>query len=115
MNLAVVDMGSNSLHLQVVNPAGETLHVARASVRLGDLDQGRLRAGPMDAAAQALAGFQRLSREHGAELRVISATAAVRDCSNPQDLAQRLSPLNLDLEVLSGDDEGKLILSLIHI
>jgi exopolyphosphatase/guanosine-5'-triphosphate,3'-diphosphate pyrophosphatase len=109
MNLAVVDMGSNSLHLQVVNPAGETLHVARASVRLGDLDQGRLRAGPMDAAAQALAGFQRLSREHGAELRVISATAAVRDCSNPQDLAQRLSPLNLDLEVLSGDDEGKLI------
>jgi exopolyphosphatase/guanosine-5'-triphosphate,3'-diphosphate pyrophosphatase len=109
MNLAVVDMGSNSLHLQVVNPAGQTLHLARAGVRLGDLDQGRLRVQAMDAAALALSDFQEQSRAHGAELRQISATAALRDCSNPGDLAQRLGTLNLDLEVLSGADEAKLI------
>ena len=34
MNLAVVDMGSNSLHLQVVNPAGETLHVALSLIHI---------------------------------------------------------------------------------
>ncbi|MFT5584816.1 MAG: exopolyphosphatase/guanosine-5'-triphosphate,3'-diphosphate pyrophosphatase [Cognaticolwellia sp.] len=109
MNLAVVDMGSNSMHLQVVSPAGETLHVARASVRLGDLDHGRLRPTAMDAATQALSGFQDQSRAHGAQLRQISATAALRDCSNPGDLAQRLGTLNLRLEVLSGNDEAGLI------
>ena len=109
MNLAVVDMGSNSLHLQVVNPTGQTLHQARAGVRLGDLDQGRLRVQAMDAATLALSEFQEQSRAHGAELRQISATAALRDCSNPEDLAQRLGTLNLDLEVLSGADEAKLI------
>lgn len=109
MKVAVVDMGSNSLHLQVVDGDGQTLHVARAGVRLGDLDGDRLRDGAIHAATQAIAAFQDQARAHGAELGQISATAALRDCSNPQDLAERIASLGMELEVLSGDDEAELI------
>ncbi len=109
MNVAVVDMGSNSLHLQVVDAEGQTLHVARAGVRLGDLDGTRLRGSAIQAAAQALAGFQVQAQDHGAALRQISATAALRDCSNPQDLAGPIAALGMELEILSGDDEAELI------
>lgn len=109
MSLAVVDMGSNSLHLQVVDAAGTTVHVARAGVRLGDLDGARLRDSAVQAATLALAEFQAQAASHGAELRQISATAALRDCSNPQDLARGIAALGMELEVLSGADEAELI------
>lgn len=112
MRVAVVDMGSNSLHLQVVQagPDGrETLHTARAAVRLGDLDDGRLRPQAMQAAVTALLDFQTQAQSLGASLHTVSATAALRDASNGHELAHLLAPHRLQLEVLSGADEGTLI------
>lgn len=112
MKVAVVDMGSNSLHLQVVEsgPQGRTtLHTARAAVRLGDLDQGRLRPQAMQAAVTALLEFQTKAQSLGASLHTVSATAALRDASNGHELAHLLAPHRLQLEVLSGTDEATLI------
>ena len=101
--MAVVDVGSNSLHLQVVR-GGELLHLQRAPVQLGRLVDGGIDEATIRAAAAALADFQTEARRWGAELQAFG-TAALRDATNRDEVLRALpTPVHL----LTGEEEAAL-------
>jgi exopolyphosphatase/guanosine-5'-triphosphate,3'-diphosphate pyrophosphatase len=106
---AVVDVGSNSLHLQVarLGPEGlETLAAERAGIRLGELVDGAMPEDRLRQVQATLAAWIAEARVLGAQAFEVSATAAVRDATNTDALRQRLRSLGLNLVLLSGRDEG---------
>ena len=109
--VAVVDVGSNSLHLHIarLGPGGglTTLAVARAAVRLGVLDdEGCLRDEALEGALGALAEFKALAAKHGCVTFEICATAAVREAADRVRLVQGARDLGLELRILTGRQEA---------
>jgi exopolyphosphatase/guanosine-5'-triphosphate,3'-diphosphate pyrophosphatase len=112
---AVVDQGTNSIRLLVVEPDGQGgfRELARDMVitRLGrDVDRtGRLAPDALDRTVAVLAVYCRRARAlHAGRIRV-AATAAVRDASNRSDLERAfLEHAGSPLEVISGQQEAAL-------
>jgi exopolyphosphatase/guanosine-5'-triphosphate,3'-diphosphate pyrophosphatase len=114
--LAAIDVGSNSIKLLVarVSTDGHLSVLARekAMVRLGHetLRTGRLPEAAIAAGAETIARFASLARAAEATRISCVATCAVREASNAADLARRVKELaDLDLEVISGEEEARLI------
>jgi exopolyphosphatase / guanosine-5'-triphosphate,3'-diphosphate pyrophosphatase len=114
--LAVVDMGSNAVRLQIAQaqPDG-TLEVRaedRAAVRLGAqvFRTGRLSTESIAACAEALVRFAKLAQTAGAsEVRAV-ATSAVREASNRDELLRAAhTQAGIDIEVVSGAEEARLV------
>lgn len=114
--LAVVDVGSNSVRLQIGHAAADgTLTVLgedKAPVRLGEqvFRTGRLAPDAITRAAVALHRFAELSRRAGAQTVRAVATSAVREASNRALLLRTVrQQAGLELEVISGAEEARLI------
>jgi len=113
MRLGVLDVGSNTVHLLVVDAhlgAEPTPQLSRKSVlrlaehisKRGDLD----REGA-DALVGACLGARRQAAELGCEELLPFATSAVRDARNSAEVLARVKDeAGVDLEVLPGDDEA---------
>jgi exopolyphosphatase / guanosine-5'-triphosphate,3'-diphosphate pyrophosphatase len=113
--LAALDVGTNSFHLVIarVQPDGsfEVITRDKDMVRLGEGggDMTRLSGAAMDRAVRALTRMARLADSHGAELRAV-ATSAVREAENAHEfLARARSEAGIDVEVISGVEEARLI------
>ena len=115
--VAVIDQGTNSIRLLVVEPAAEArddpTELARDMVitRLGrNVDRtGRLDPEALRRTVEVLARFCRRARALGAERIRVGATAAVRDASNREELETAVREhAGSELEVLSGDHEAAL-------
>lgn len=114
--LAVVDVGSNSVRLQIaqIHPDGSAAILAedRAAVRLGEqvFRTGRLAIDAIGRCGAALARFAELSRRAGAQVIRAVATSAVREASNRNALVRNVrQQAGLELEVISGAEEARLI------
>ena len=114
--LAVVDVGSNSVRLQIGRAEEDgTLAVLgedKAAVRLGEqvFRTGRLSLPAIARAAEALRRFAELSRRAGADKVRAVATSAVREASNRALLVRTVKQqAGMDLEVISGAEEARLI------
>ena len=114
MNLAVVDIGSNSTRLLIADRDGDRINelVRRSEVtRLGagvDAD-GRLRQDAMERVFHTLDGYRAEIDAHGVERGVAVLTSAVRDSANGQEFAETVRErYGLEPHVLSGDDEARL-------
>lgn len=115
MRLGVLDVGSNTVHLLVVDahPGAEpspamsrksVLRLAEHIDRRGDLD---LAGG--DALVGAVIGARRAARELGCDEFIGFATSAVRDAGNSAEVLQRVQEdTGVELRVLSGEDEARL-------
>ena len=85
MRLAAIDIGTNSLHMIVVNVrpdfSFEVIDREKEMVRLGagGLDGKALTAEAMQAALQVLSKFRRLAESHSVDHIVAVATSAVRE------------------------------------
>jgi exopolyphosphatase/guanosine-5'-triphosphate,3'-diphosphate pyrophosphatase len=114
--LAVVDLGSNAVRLQIasVDSRGRTAVLAedRAAVRLGEqvFRTGRLSAAAIARTALALERFAKLAQRAGAaEVRAV-ATSAVREASNRAALVRTVkNHAGMTLEVISGAEEARLV------
>jgi exopolyphosphatase/guanosine-5'-triphosphate,3'-diphosphate pyrophosphatase len=112
---AVVDQGTNSIRLLVVEPGpgGDLRELARDMVitRLGQgVDRtGRIAPDALDRTVGVLARYARRARALHADRIRVAATAAVRDATNREELerAVRLHARS-ELDVISGRDEGGL-------
>jgi exopolyphosphatase/guanosine-5'-triphosphate,3'-diphosphate pyrophosphatase len=112
---AVIDQGTNSARLLVVEPDGEgdLRELARDMVitRLGqDVDRtGRLAPQALERTVAVLAMYARRARAlHASRIRV-AATAAVRDAANREELERAVAELaGSPLEVVSGEREAEL-------
>jgi exopolyphosphatase/guanosine-5'-triphosphate,3'-diphosphate pyrophosphatase len=114
--LAAIDIGSNSIHMIVVAPqpsgAYRVLGREREMVRLGKtgLGEGQLSKAAIADGLEALMRMTTLATLKGADRVVAVATSAVRESTNGNDfLAQVKAHTGLDVQLLTGDEEGQLI------
>jgi exopolyphosphatase/guanosine-5'-triphosphate,3'-diphosphate pyrophosphatase len=116
--LAAIDIGSNSIHMLVVERGStgtggyRVLARERDMVRLGKsaLGDGALSGKAMRKGLEALLKMTTLARLKGASEIVAVATSAVREAANGGEfLAQVRALTGLAVRLLSGEEEGRLI------
>lgn len=109
--VAALDCGTNSTRLAVAGADGEVLERRGIITRLGEgLDaSGRLAPAAIGRTLEALREFRKVMDAAGVERAMASATAAVRDSANGEELLAPASEiLGVRPEVLSGEEEGRL-------
>jgi exopolyphosphatase/guanosine-5'-triphosphate,3'-diphosphate pyrophosphatase len=114
VNVAVVDIGSNSTRLLI---AGLEDHRVAELVRRSEITRlgagvdadGRLREDAMERVFRTLDGYRAEIDEHGCDRAVAVLTSAVRDSANGRQFAEEVRDrYGLEPHVLSGDDEARL-------
>jgi exopolyphosphatase/guanosine-5'-triphosphate,3'-diphosphate pyrophosphatase len=116
MQLAAIDIGTNSVHMIVVRVrpdlSFEVVDREKEMVRLGagGLDGKALTPAAMQAGLQALSKFKRLADSHGVDEVIAAATSAVREAENGGEfLANVSSQTGIRVRVISGTEEARLI------
>lgn len=116
MNIAVIDVGSNSVHGLVVRVGGDlrphVLDRAREMVRLGEsvARTGRLDEAAMVHAIDAIRGLRRLAERRGADRILAVATNAVRVAENGGAFLQEIySRTGVHVRLISGAEEARLV------
>jgi exopolyphosphatase/guanosine-5'-triphosphate,3'-diphosphate pyrophosphatase len=115
MRLGVLDVGSNTVHLLVVEahrgahpwPAYSEKSVLRLAERIGP--DGRLSDDAADALVDAVDSARKAVAEHEADDMLAFATSAVRDVTNSAKVLARVrDETGVELKVLPGKDEARL-------
>jgi exopolyphosphatase/guanosine-5'-triphosphate,3'-diphosphate pyrophosphatase len=114
--LGAIDAGSNAIRVciaRVVAP-GElaVIEAERVPVRLGHhtFTHGELDAKTIESAVVAFARFRKLFDQHGVRRYRAVATSALRNAHNREHLIDRLfRELQIELEVIDGEEEGRLV------
>ena len=114
--LALIDMGTNTFHLLIVEARpGEPPHAllrTKVGVRLGEggISRGEIAPAPYDRALQTMRGFrEELELHQVTEVRA-TATSAMRVARNGPDLVRDILELTgIQVEVIGGEREAELI------
>jgi exopolyphosphatase/guanosine-5'-triphosphate,3'-diphosphate pyrophosphatase len=112
--VATIDVGTNTVRLLVVDATGRAWRAVAAAQRVTRLGEGQGRAGrlldePMRRTAESIAGFAAEARRLDAAPIRIAATSAVREAPNGGEFAARVrAATGLEVDVVSGPDEGRL-------
>jgi len=116
MNIAVVDIGTNSIHMLIVRlDADLTPHVidkAKEMVRLGQgtFEQHRLDEKTRARALDALVRFRRLADRRGVEEIIAVATSAVREADNGGAFLQEVHRVTgIHPRLIPGVEEARLV------
>jgi exopolyphosphatase / guanosine-5'-triphosphate,3'-diphosphate pyrophosphatase len=116
MRIAAIDIGTNSVHMIVVQVrpdlSFEVIDQEKDMVRLGagGLDGRSLTASAMAAALQTLTKFRRLAESHKVDEIVAAATSATREADNGGDfIAEVARQTGIRIKVISGTEEARLI------
>lgn len=115
MRIAAIDVGSNSIHMVVVeaDPMGGQHVLARdkAMVRLarGEAKSGEIGPEAFRAGLDALAQMAKTIRDFGCETLMACGTAALRDAKNAQAFVMEAETLGIPIQVISGEEEARLI------
>ncbi|MDT0269572.1 Ppx/GppA phosphatase family protein [Streptomyces sp. DSM 44915] len=115
MRLGVLDVGSNTVHLLVVDarPGARPLPVSshKAELRLAELldEAGAIGPSGVDRLVASVREALEVAEEHGATELLPFATSAVREASNAEQVLTRVTAeTGVVLQVLSGADEARL-------
>ena len=114
MICAAIDIGSNTTRLLVAEPSDGQLKKVmeqRAYTRISKAvdDSGAISPDKVEEVGELVATQVRLARELGAEVIRAVATAAVREASNGPEVAAAISAAaGVEVEILSGEEEGRL-------
>jgi exopolyphosphatase / guanosine-5'-triphosphate,3'-diphosphate pyrophosphatase len=115
--LAAIDIGTNSLHMVVVEikpelPAFSVIAREKDTVRLGDRDPvtGNLDAEIMENAIAALDRYQTIAKSLGAQEVIAVATSATREAPNGREFIDRIDrEIGLKVDLISGVEEARRI------
>ncbi|MFG3025102.1 Ppx/GppA family phosphatase [Streptomyces sp. NPDC048254] len=115
MRLGVLDVGSNTVHLLVVDahPGARPLpaHSHKAELRLAQLLDGDGAIGPagVEKLIGVVHGALQAAEDKGVEELLPFATSAVREASNADDVLSRVkAETGVELQVLTGAEEARL-------
>ncbi|MPV38548.1 Ppx/GppA phosphatase family protein [Georgenia subflava] len=115
MRLGVLDIGSNTVHLLVVDAVADArpdpVAGERTTLRLMRYldDDGTITAEGVAALEEAVAGARRAAERLGAEEMIGIATSAVREAGNGAEVLARLEEVaGVRLQVLTGAEEAEL-------
>ena len=115
MRLGVLDVGSNTVHLLVVDahPGARPLpaYSHKAALRLAELldGDGAITEEGISRLAETVESAVEVAQDQGVEDLLAFATSAVREASNVERVLARVTEeAGVKLEVLSGEDEARL-------
>jgi exopolyphosphatase/guanosine-5'-triphosphate,3'-diphosphate pyrophosphatase len=115
MRLGVLDVGSNTVHLLVVDahpgarPLPATSHKVELQLAQHLLADGRVGKAGADALVRFVASCLEVADDQGVEQMLAFATSALREAPNGEDVLARVrDETGVDLQVLSGSDEATL-------
>ncbi|MEU1669854.1 Ppx/GppA phosphatase family protein [Streptomyces sparsogenes] len=115
MRLGVLDVGSNTVHLLVVDahPGARPLpaHSHKAELRLAELldDGGAIGSGGIDRLIAVVKDALQAAEDKGVEDVLPFATSAVREAANADEVLARVEEeTGVRLRVLTGEDEARL-------
>jgi exopolyphosphatase/guanosine-5'-triphosphate,3'-diphosphate pyrophosphatase len=115
MRLGVLDVGSNTVHLLVVDahPGARPLpaHSHKAELRLAELldGSGAIGADGVDKLIAVVRDALEAAEDKGVEDLLPFATSAVREASNADDVLARVKEATgVELQVLTGEEEARL-------
>ena len=115
MRLGVLDVGSNTVHLLVVDahPGARPLpaHSHKAELRLAELldDGGAIGPEGVDKLISVIQDALQAAEDKGVEDLLTFATSAVREASNADDVLDRVEDATgVELQVLTGEEEARL-------
>lgn len=115
MRLGVLDVGSNTVHLLVVDahPGARPLpaYSHKADLRLAELldERGAISVRGVDRLVHTVADAVRVAEDKGVEDVLPFATSAVREAANGEEVLARVArETGVRLAVLSGEDESRL-------
>ncbi|MFE0422827.1 Ppx/GppA family phosphatase [Streptomyces sp. NPDC058953] len=115
MRLGVLDVGSNTVHLLVVDahPGARPLpaHSHKAELRLAELLEadGAIGAAGIERLIGTIGRAMEAAEDQGCEQVLCFATSAVREATNADHVLGRVkAETGVDLEVLTGEDEARL-------
>ncbi|OON71646.1 Ppx/GppA phosphatase family protein [Streptomyces tsukubensis] len=115
MRLGVLDVGSNTVHLLVVDahPGAKPLpaHSHKAELRLAELldEDGAIGPAGVDSLVTVVQGALQAAEDKGVEDLLPFATSAVREARNADEVLARVGQeTGVRLQVLSGEDEARL-------
>jgi exopolyphosphatase/guanosine-5'-triphosphate,3'-diphosphate pyrophosphatase len=113
--LAAIDVGTNAVRLEIARPLPdgtlETIHQERDPIRPGEgvFTGGSISKPVADRLLGTLRRYAALCRRHHARVRAV-ATSAVREARNLDEIVKRVrQETGLELEVISGREEARLI------
>ncbi len=116
MRIAAIDIGTNSVHMIVVqvqpNQSFEIVDREKEMVRLGSGGLGgrALTESSMMAALQVLSKFRRLAESHDVDEIIAAATSAVREAQNGCEFLNTVrQQTGIRVRVISGTEEARLI------
>src|SRR6266851_4512345 len=116
MRIAAIDIGTNSIHMIVVQVrtdlSFEVIDREKEMVRLGagGLDGRKLTPDAMHAALQVLSKFRRLAESHRVDQVIAVATSATREAENGGEFLQAITQqTGIRPRVISGTEEARLI------
>jgi exopolyphosphatase/guanosine-5'-triphosphate,3'-diphosphate pyrophosphatase len=112
---AAVDLGSNSFRLHIGEPIAGQMHIVRTArdpIRLaaGLRPDGTLSSEAMETAVRSLRDLGAILRQHRLDAVRVVATNTMRVATNAEQLLPRLeAAIGYPIEVISGEEEGRLI------
>ena len=115
MRLGVLDVGSNTVHLLVVDAhhgaAPLPAHSHKVEMRLAEhiVDGERISDAGVDILVTFILGAQQVAEDFGVTETIAFATSAIREAANGDEVLREVRErTGIDLAVLSGDDEARL-------
>ena len=115
MNLAIIDMGTNTFHLLLVKVENETFeifHKEKIASKIGanGINQGNINNDAIDRCMAALRSFkQQIDSAHIHEIYAL-ATSAIRNAKNQQFLIQKIKKeVGIEPRIISGMEEASFI------
>ena len=114
MRKAVIDMGTNTFHLLIVENSNgyQILHKEKQSVRIGKggISKGTIAPDAVDRAIGTLKDFRSTLRKFEVNETIITATSAVRSAQNREEFINQVkTQTGFDIKVLSGIEEATMI------
>lgn len=115
MKIAVIDCGTNTFNLIIVQLTGERYNkvfATRIPVKLGEgyIEHGIIAEKPFQRGIDAFAVFHRHLNEHNVEKVLAFATSAIRDGSNGKEFVDTVRELySIQIDVIDGNREAELI------
>ncbi len=115
MKIAAIDVGSNSIHMVLieVDEAGNQVLLAREKAMVGlgrSLGRdGIIQPDAFEAGLEALRRMQRLLTEQGCGTMVAFGTATLRDALNAGNFIAEAAASGVPIRVISGEEEARLI------
>lgn len=115
MRKAVIDLGTNTFHLFIVDTGNDelkTVYREKIAVKLGQngISKGRIAADAQKRALHALNCFKDIIDQYEVESVRGVATSAMRSAKNGKDLVKEIKVLTgIEIDIIDGDREAELI------